>query len=134
MNHDTPSAASAASAASTASVRATASATAQNHGAAPALRIVLHASSSDALDRARSNACHLHREAPDAEVRIVLNAGAVAAALKTPHPKADPFTWLCPNTLAHAGRSAPEALQVLPVGAVLALAQWQQQGWIYLSA
>ncbi len=125
MNHDT---------ASTVSTAATASATAQNHGTAPVLRTVLHAPSSEAFARARSNARNLRREAPDAEVRIVLNADAVAAALDTPHPHTDPFTWLCPNTLAHSGRSAPATLQVLPVGAVLALAQWQQQGWIYLSA
>ena len=101
--------------------------------AAP-LRIVLHAPSAAALARARSNALNLRREAPSAEVRIVLNAEAVAAALDTPHPQADPLTWLCPNSLAQSGRSAAAPLQVLPVGAVLALAQWQQQGWIYLRA
>ena len=84
--------------------------------------------------RARSNALNLGREAPDAEVRIVLNADAVAAALDTPHPRTDPLTWLCPNTLAKSGRSAADPLQVLPVGAVLALAQMQQQGWVYLRA
>ena len=124
MNHDTPSPPATASAADTA----------QTPGAAPALRIVLHAPSSDAFARARSNAHNLRREAPNAEVRIVLNADAVGAALDTPHPHTDPVTWLCPNTLAHADRSAPARLQVLPVGAVLALAQWQQQGWTYLSA
>ena len=103
-------------------------------GAAPQLRTVLHAPSSAALARARSNALNLRREAPDAEVRIVLNADAVAAALDTPHPRTDALTWLCPNTLAKSGRSAAAPLQVLPVGAVLALAQMQQQGWVYLRA
>ena len=107
---------------------------AQNGDAAPPLRIVLHAASAAALARARSNALMLGREAPDAEVRIVLNADAVAAALDSPHPRADPLTWLCPNTLAKSGRSATDPLQVLPVGAVLALAQMQQQGWVYLRA
>lgn len=110
------------------------SAPAQNGSTAPALRAVLHAPSSAALARARSNALNLRREAPDAEVRIVLNADAVAAALDTPHPQADRLTWLCPNTLAKSGRSAAAPLQVLPVGAVLALAQMQQQGWVYLRA
>ena len=108
--------------------------TAEAAEAAPALRIVLHAPSSAALARARSNALNLGREAPDAEVRIVLNADAVAAALDTPHPRTDPLTWLCPNTLAKSGRSAADPLQVLPVGAVLALAPMQQQGWVYLRA
>ena len=103
-------------------------------GAALPLRTVLHAPSSAALARARSNALNLRREAPDAEVRIVLNADAVAAALDAPHPRTDALTWLCPNTLAKSGRSAAAPLQVLPVGAVLALAQMQQQGWVYLRA
>ena len=103
-------------------------------GAVPALRTVLHAPSSAALARARSNALNLRREAPDAEVRIVLNADAVAAALDAPHPRTDPLTWLCPNTLAKSGRSATAPLQVLSVGAMLALAQMQQQGWVYLRA
>ena len=111
---------------------ATAAATAI--AAALPLRIVLHAPSIAALARARSNALNLRREAPDAQVRIVLNAEAVAAALDAPHPQADPLTWLCPNTLAKSGRSASAPLQVLSVGAVLALAQMQQQGWIYLRA
>ncbi len=107
---------------------------AAHHGTVPTLRIVLHAPSSDAFARARSNARNLAREAPDAEVRIVLNADAVAAALDTPHPQTEALTWLCPNTLAKSGRSAAAPLQVLPVGAVLALAQMQQQGWVYLRA
>ena len=107
-----------------------------DHSAAatPPLRIVLHAPSPAALARARSNALNLGREASGAQVRIVLNAEAVTAALDTPHPQTDSLTWLCPNTLAKSGRSAVPPLQVLPVGAVLALAQWQQQGWIYLRA
>ena len=117
-----------------ASAPAPASVPAQNGGAAAPLRIVLHAPSTAALARARSNALNLRREAPDAEVRIVLNADAVAAALDTPHPRTDLLTWLCPNTLAKSGRSAADPLQVLPVGAVLALAQMQQQGWVYLRA
>lgn len=104
------------------------------HATTPPLRIVLHAPSAAALARARSNALNLRREAPDAQVRIVLNAEAVAAAMDDPHPLADTLTWLCPNTLAKTGLSASAPLQVLPVGAVLALVQMQQQGWIYVRA
>ena len=102
--------------------------------AALPLRIVLHAPSTAALAPARSNALNLGREAPGAEVSIVLNAEAVAAALDAPHPQADLLTWLCPNTLAKIGCSASAPLQVLPVGAVLALAQMQREGWMYLRA
>lgn len=110
--------------------------TASTMAPAPAapLRIVLHAPSAAALARARSNALNLRKDAPAAEVRIVLNAEAVAAALDAAHPQADPLTWLCPNTLAKTGRAARAPLQVLPVGAVLALVQLQQAGWVYLRA
>ena len=98
------------------------------------LRVVLHAPSAAAVARARSNALNLLKEQPTAQVRIVLNADGVAAALDAPHPQADPHTWVCPNTLDKTGRTAPAPLRVLPVGAVLVLAQMQREGWIYLRA
>ena len=98
------------------------------------LRVLLHAPSAAAVARARSNALNLLKEQPTAEVRIVLNADGVVAALDAPHPQADPHTWVCPNTLETTGRTASAPLRVLPVGAVLALVQLQREGWIYLRA
>lgn len=98
------------------------------------LRVLLHAPSAAAVARARSNALNLLKEQPTAEVRIVLNADGVAAALDAPHPQADPHTWVCPNTLETTGRTASAPLRALPVGAVLALVQLQREGWIYLRA
>lgn len=100
----------------------------------PALKIVLHAPSATALKRARSNASNIRREAPGAEVRIVANADGVAAVLDQPDTERDPLTWLCPNTLRSLGREAASPLQVLPEGAVLALARLQREGWIYIRA
>lgn len=99
-----------------------------------ALKIVLHAPSAAALKRARSNATNIRREAPDAEVRIVANADGVAAVLDQADAERDPLTWLCPNTLRSLGRQAVPPLQVLPEGAVLALARLQREGWIYIRA
>ena len=48
------------------------------------LKVVLHAPTADALQRARSNAGNLLREEPGARVKIVLNAQAVIAALDEP--------------------------------------------------
>jgi uncharacterized protein len=98
------------------------------------LRIVIHAPTPTALARARSNASNIHREAPDAQVRIVVNALAVTALLDSPHEETDALTYICPNTLKGLQRNAPAPLQVLPEGAALSLARLQQAGWYYLRA
>ncbi|WP_312569302.1 hypothetical protein [Comamonas sp.] len=96
------------------------------------LHIVLHAPDAEGLQRARMNAVNAQKADPNCRVRIIANASAVAAALDTPHEQADHCTLLCPNTLAHLQRSCRAPLQVLDGPAVLALAQLQQQGWIYI--
>lgn len=96
------------------------------------LKVVLHAPTSSALQRARNNAMNLRRDAPEADIRIVVNAEAVAAALDQAHPEADPFTWVCPNTLARLNKESRAPLRVLDRAAVLELVRLQQDGWIYI--
>ena len=96
------------------------------------LRIVLHAPTVDALSRARSNVANLKTEDPALDVRIVLNAEAVAAALDNPNGVTDRLTLVCANTLKKIGREAPQPFTVLPEGAVLGLAQLQADGWTYI--
>jgi uncharacterized protein len=98
------------------------------------LKILLHAPTPGALARARSNAANLRKNAPTTEVRIVLNADAVAAALDQPDDAADSLTLLCPNTLQRIGRTARAPLTVLQEGSVLALARLQGEGWRYIRA
>lgn len=98
------------------------------------LKVVLHAPTAPALERARNNAMNLRRSEPDADVRIIANAQAVAAALDSEHQELDPFTWVCPNTLARTNRENREPLQVLGSPAVLEIALMQQAGWIYIRA
>ena len=98
------------------------------------MRVVLHAPTPDALLRARNNAANLLREAPKAQIKIVVNAQAVVAALDSPHETLDAATWLCPNTLQRANRQTREPLQVLPHGAIVELVQLQQDGWLYVRA
>ena len=43
-----------------------------------------------------------------------------------------PRVLLCPNTLRNNDLSAPAGAQVLPMGAVDALARMQQGGWVYI--
>ena len=98
------------------------------------LRIVLHAPTPGALARARSNAANLMKHSPAPQVRILLNADAVAAALDHPDAAADGLTLLCPNTLQRIGRESRAPLTVLPEGSVLALARMQGEGWRYIRA
>lgn len=101
---------------------------------APTLKIVLHAPTPGALARARSNANNLMKQRPAPEVRILLNADAVAAALDNPDEASDGLTLLCPNTLQRIGRQARAPLTVLQDGSVLALARMQGDGWRYIRA
>jgi intracellular sulfur oxidation DsrE/DsrF family protein len=98
------------------------------------LKVVLHAPTADALQRARNNAGNLLREQPGARIKIVLNAQAVIAALDDPQEALDAITWLCPNTLNRAARQNRAPLQVLAHGAIVELARLQQDGWVYIRA
>ncbi|MEM7566677.1 MAG: hypothetical protein AAF321_05535 [Pseudomonadota bacterium] len=95
------------------------------------MRVLLHAPTADALDRARSNARNLLAEAPDASVEIVANAGGVAHALAAPDPT-DEHLRLCAKTLARLGLDAGG--QAIVAAAVLHLARRQAQGWAYIRA
>ena len=98
------------------------------------VQIVLHAPTALALERARNNAINLKREDPEADVRIIANAQAVAMALDIVHEQSDTVTWLCPISLGRLGRDNREPLQVLEGSAILEIARLQQRGWIYLRA
>lgn len=96
------------------------------------LKMILHAPSSAALERARNNAINLRREAPEVDVRIIVNAQAVAAALDVAHPDLDVLTWVCPNTLAQTNRENRPPLRLLDGAAVLEIARLQRDGWTYI--
>ena len=98
------------------------------------LKIILHAPTPAALGRARNNAINVMREAPDAQVRIVVNAQAVAAVLDAAEEEMDALTWLCPVTLLRTNRVSRAPLQVLSGAAVLEVARMQQAGWVYIRA
>ncbi|MBP2232016.1 NitT/TauT family transport system ATP-binding protein [Azospirillum agricola] len=96
------------------------------------LRLVIHAPTAAALERARRNAANLRKARPDGAIRIVANAEAVAAALDRPDPDTDPLLRLCGNTLAKLGRPA-SGLTVVEAG-VLDIAEAQAEGWGYMRA
>lgn len=97
------------------------------------LRVLIHAPTQEAVIRARNNAVNLKRDAPDAEVLIIANAEGVTAVLDTPRADTDGLTRICATTLHKLGRSAPDAVQTVD-SAILALAQMQADGWLYVRA
>lgn len=97
-------------------------------------QVLLHAPTPDALNRARSNARNLLKDIPDAQVRILANAQAVAACVQAQEHECDAFTYLCPNTLRTLSLQAPARFHVLDQGAITALVRLQQDGWLYIRA
>ncbi|WP_348765960.1 hypothetical protein [uncultured Salinisphaera sp.] len=96
------------------------------------LKLIIHAADAPSLARARSNAANFMAAAPDAQVEIVINADAVAAAIDSPHAT-DTYLRVCANTLANKQISAPETLTRVPA-AVVHVAERQRDGWAYMRA
>lgn len=97
------------------------------------LRILIHAPTAGAVNRARNNAANLLAASPDAEVCILVNAEGVAPVLDNPRPDTDSLTLVCANTLRRIERTASEPLQTIP-SSILALAEMQRDGWTYVRA
>ncbi|RYG13215.1 MAG: hypothetical protein EON92_06155 [Burkholderiales bacterium] len=96
------------------------------------IRLLIHAPTPAALERGRRNLANLLKAEPAAQVELVVNAGAEAAALDTPHAL-DAHLRVCRNSLAAAGMHAPEGLTVIDA-AVLHIVLRQHEGWAYLRA
>lgn len=98
------------------------------------LEIVLQAPTAGAPARARSHLANVNQASPAPDIRIVVNAEQVAAALDNPHAIADRFALVCANTLPKLGLQAPTPSTLLDQSAVLALAQMRAGGWRYIRA
>jgi uncharacterized protein len=96
------------------------------------IRLVIHAPTAGALERARRNAANLRRAHGDAELEIVVNSTAVAAALGVSDPTDDCLV-ICGNTLAATGAQAKAGMRVVPA-AVLHIVKRQFDGWAYMRA
>lgn len=94
-------------------------------------RLILHATCSESLTRARNNAKNYLLQEPSAQVEIVANAGAVVAALDTPQDT-DNLLRLCGNTLKNSKREA-STQKVVPA-AIVYLVEKQKEGWLYIHA
>jgi len=97
------------------------------------LQVVFHAPTAQALDRARRNLVNFQAIEPQAELRLVVNGGAVQAALDNPDPATDGFVFLCRNTLERQGLQNNQNLAEVDA-AVVELAWLQAKGWQYIRA
>ncbi|WP_454689010.1 DsrE family protein [Achromobacter aloeverae] len=97
-------------------------------------KVILHAPTPSALERARRNAANIRNQSPEVDVRIVVNGEAVAAALDVVSEDMDALTWVCPNTLKRISRENRAPLQLMAGPAVLEIAYLQQAGWVYIRA
>ena len=96
------------------------------------LKLVIHAADEASLARARSNAANFLAADETGQVEIVVNAGAVTAAIAQPHAT-DTHLRVCANTLRNKAIEAPTHLtQVL--AAVVHIAERQRDGWAYMRA
>lgn len=94
-------------------------------------QLLIHAACADSLQRARNNARNLLLNTPDAEIEIVVNAGAVAAALSNEH-ETDSLLRVCENTLNNTQQQA--TTQTVIPAAIVHLVKRQKQGWLYIRA
>jgi len=97
------------------------------------IRLLVHAPTVAALNRARRNIVNLLAAEPDATVELVVNAGAAAEAIASPDPATDSHLVLCENSLRAAGLEKPTDCRSVPA-AVAYIARRQAEGWSYFRA
>ncbi len=98
-----------------------------------AWKIVFHAPTENGLARARGNARNALKAWPEAEIEIVVNAGAVRMAVTQPDPDTDPMLRICQNSLAAQAIECPGTIRTVPA-AVTHIAERQAEGWAYIRA
>jgi NitT/TauT family transport system ATP-binding protein len=96
-------------------------------------RVIFHAPTAGSLTRARRNLLNFRAAAPTAELRIIANAAAVAAALEHPDPDTDAQLVLCRTSLTRQGLNNDAGVAETD-SAVVAIARLQQAGWQYIRA
>lgn len=94
-------------------------------------QLIIHAACAESLQRARNNTRNLLLNSPDIEIEIVINAGAVTAALAQKH-ETDSLLRVCENTLKNTQQQTTTQ-QVVPA-AIVYLVERQKQGWLYIRA
>lgn len=97
------------------------------------MKVIIHAPSSRALARARSNARDLLAAPQQGTIRVLASDEAVTAALDAPDPDIDRLTILCADALLRAGRDVPRGIETTPNATVL-ITRLHRKGWAYVRA
>jgi len=96
------------------------------------IRIVIHAPTAGALERARGNIANIMHDDPQATVELVVNSGGAKAVVEKPEI-IDERLRICSNSLRLNNLTAPPDAVVVP-NAMLHIAARQMQGWSYIRA
>ncbi|NVK41058.1 MAG: hypothetical protein HWE39_07425 [Oceanospirillaceae bacterium] len=97
------------------------------------IRLMIHAPTEAALQRAQSNVRNLLKAAPEAQVEIVVNGPAAAIAVTLHDEAIRSRLVLCCNSLVNQNLEAPDGVRTTSA-AVLHIAQQQAAGWAYMRA
>ena len=97
------------------------------------LRILLHAPSAAALQRARRSALDVLKVRPDTQIEILADAEGAEAALVRHEEATDHLVVLCEASLRRSGLGPPEGRRTAPLAALL-LVHRQAEGWTYIHA
>ena len=97
------------------------------------VRILFHAPTAAALERARRSARNVLEAEPRAEIEIVVNAEGAEAALVREDAASDPLIVVCEATLRRQGLAPLERHRTTPVAALF-MVQRQAEGWTYIRA
>lgn len=97
------------------------------------LKVIVHAPTPSALERAISNVRNLLVLEPNADVELVVNGPAIAAAVDINEAEFLSRLVLCRNSLEKQNLQAQPNVSVVRA-AVLHLAYRQQNGWTYIRA
>ncbi|WP_417221968.1 hypothetical protein [Amphritea sp.] len=99
----------------------------------PVTQLLIHAPTVDALKRAQNNARNLLKLEPDAQVEIVVNGPAMAAAVTLTDSDILSRLVMCRNSLQAQSLTAQADIKLVDA-AVQYLAHQQAAGWSYLRA
>ncbi|HEX6145110.1 MAG TPA: hypothetical protein VFZ01_20520 [Geminicoccaceae bacterium] len=97
------------------------------------LRILFHAPTAAALQRARRSALNVLDAEPAAEIEIVVNAEGAETALVRRDEATDHLIVVCEATLRRSGLTPLAAHRTVPLSTVF-MARRQAEGWTYIRA
>lgn len=102
-----------------------------SHRETIAMKLLIHAPTAAALERARVGAALLTRHNPEDMVRIVADGDGAGAAHATESPDTDHLLILCRSSLEVLGIAEPAGVEITPHAYEL-MGRLQKKGWAYI--